>query len=157
MATRQLYGQAEIEYTPAAGYDPVVHTLAVPLLRNPSWGFQLRDNLRRWESWNADGTEREVFVLGQATSEVRALIRFENQPELLLDLLRAGLRDNVELKYRPHGPAGSEYPCLLVAVGDGAADAIQLEPDRERYAWAEWEVAVVLRRVDGGTFEGLLL
>lgn len=156
MATQQLYGAAEIEYTPVDGYDPVVHLLAVPLMINPNWGFRLTRRRRRWEGWTADGTEREVFVAGSAVSEIGALIRFENEPSALIELLRAGLEDNVVLTYRPHGLAGSDYDCLLVGIGDVAGGEISLAPDRERFSLGEYEVAVVLRRVDGGTFEGLL-
>lgn len=156
MASAHLYGLAEIEYTPAGGYDSVVHMLAVPLMINPAWGFRATRRKRRWEAWTADGTERAVFVLGTAVSEIGALIRFEDQPEELIELLRAGLEDNVELIYRPHGMAGDDYPCLLVAVGDGAGEEITLQPDRERFSLGEYEVAIVLRRVDGGTFEAIL-
>lgn len=157
MSTQQLYGLAEIEYTPvdAPSAGSVVHLLAVPLMINPSWGFQLTHRKRRWEAWNEDGTEREVFVAGSAVSEIQALIRFENEPEDLLDLLRAGLEDNVVLTYRPYGPgAYQEYDCLLVSVGDSGV--IALQPDRDRFSMGEYEVAIVLRRVDGGSFEDLL-
>src|SRR5688500_3409914 len=118
MASRALYGQAEIGYTPLEEYDEVVHLLAVPLMINPAWGFRSARRRRRWEAWNADFTEREVFVLGSAVHEIAAMIRFENQPAQLRALLRAGLEDNVPLFYRPYGPyPGDEYECLLVAVG----------------------------------------
>lgn len=154
MASRHLYGSAELEYTPAEGYDPVVHPLAVPLMINPAWGFQATRRRRRWETWSADQTVREVFVLGSGVSEIGALIRFEDEPEDLIELLRAGLDDGVTLTYRPYGPYGAEYDCLLVSVADG--DVITLQPDRERFSLGEYEVAIVLRRVDGGTFEAIL-
>lgn len=156
MATEQIYGAAEIGYTPLDSYDEVVHLLAVPLMINPAWGFRLTRRKRRWEAWTADSTERAVFVVGSEVSEIGVLIRFENQPTELIELLRAGLEDNVVLTYRPHGMAGDDFPCLLVSVGDGEADQIVLQPDRQRFTFGEYEVAIVLRRVDGGTFEGLL-
>lgn len=157
MATAQLYGLAEIGYTPLEEYDEVVHLLAVPLMINPAWGFRSTRRRRRWEAWNADFTEREVFVLGAAVHEIGAIIRFENQPDDLRELLRAGLEDNVTLHYRPYGPYGVEYDCLLIQAGDGDQDAITLLPDRERFALGEYEVSIVLRTVDGSTFESLLL
>lgn len=154
MATAHLKGAAVLAYTPIGGYE-TVHLLAVPLLRSQAWGFRSTRRRRRWEAWSADFTEREVFTLGAAVDEIAALIRFENEPDLLRTLLAVALEENATVTYYPTGMDDDGYPLKVVLV-DGAADEIVLQPDRDRFAFGEWEVALVLRRVDGGTLEGLL-
>lgn len=161
MATRHLYGEAELEYTPVdgpSGDTPVVHLLAVPLIVSPSFGFANTSRRVVWAPWNADDTEREVFTLGTRVDEITALVRFEDQPEDLHELLRAGLEDDVELVYRPYGSGAyaEEYPCKLVQAGGAGPGEVPLRPDRSRWDWREYEVQLLLRRTDGGTFRGLL-
>jgi hypothetical protein len=155
MATEHLYGDAELEYD--SGVYTVVHQLAVPLMVVPADSFQLSRGRQRWESWNADDTLREVFVLGTAVSEIQATVRMENDPEGLMQLLVAGLEEDAELTYRPHGPLGEEYPCKLVGVVGSQGGRVTLKPDRVRWSLGEYEATLVLRRVDGGTFEQLLV
>lgn len=154
MASAHLYGLAELEAD--VGVYTIVHALAVPLMISPAWGFTSTRRRQRWEAWTADGSQREVFVLGQAVHEIQALVRFENEPEQLRSILVAGLEEDATLLYRPHGPLGEEYPLKLLAAG-GAPGDVTLKPDRERFALGEWEVALVLRRVDGGDLEQLLV
>lgn len=154
MATAHLYGNAELEYDGVSG--PVVHLLAVPLMRVPGDGFQLTAGRLRWESWNAEGTEREVFTLGTEVQEVQATVRYENEPAALLELLRTALEEDAELRYRPHGGAGLEYPVKLVTVVGAPPGRILLKLDRVRWSLGEYEATLLLRRVDGGTLEGML-
>lgn len=157
MATAHLYGAAEIEYE--SGVYTVTHQLAVPLMIAPAWGFQATRQRPRWEAWTADGTERTVFTMGEVTHELQATVRFEDEPEALLALLVAGLEDDATLLYRPYGSAVSGYlelPLKLVAVVGAPAGQVLLKPDRERFAFGEYEATLQLRRVDGGDLEGLL-
>lgn len=155
MASQHLYGDAEIEYDD--GVYTVIHELAVPLTTNAlAGGFQSTHRRRRWEGWNASLREREVFTLDASVDEVVATIRFEDQPDALRDLLRAGLEQNATFIYRPTGPYGIEIDCLLVEIMGAGPDEIRIMPDRDRATLGEWEATVRLRAVNGDTFEGIL-
>lgn len=153
MSTRVYKGAAEIEYQPLVG-DAVVHLLAVPLLISPASGFTATRRRRLWTAWSADFTERETFTLGTAVDEIIGTVRFDDQPAELRELIRAGLEDDVPMIYRPHGVEGNEFPCKLVVVPGAGQDEIPLVPDRVGYA--EYTVPLLLRRVDGGTWDDLL-
>lgn len=155
MSTIARYGTATLTYTPEGAGSPVVHQLAAPLIVSQAHGFGWAEQRQRWSGWSADGRTREVFVLDSGTEEIVGTIRFEDQPGLLRTLLREALYNNVEVTY-----STEEYvniPVLVVAVEGSDGGAIALKPDRDRGAMGEWEVSVLLRRVDGGTFEDLLL
>jgi hypothetical protein len=152
MATAQLKGNAEIEYDD--GVYTVVHLLAVPLLVSPAAGFRSTRRRRLYTTWSADQRIRETFTLGEPVDEIVGTVRFDNQPTELRELIRAGLEDDAAMIYRPYGLTGDEFPCKLVATLDGDAGEIVLTPDR--VGFKEYTVGLVLRRVDGGTFESLL-
>lgn len=156
MATSQYKGTADILYTPLGGTQ-LQHLLAVPLLVTPRQGFRSTRRKRRWEVWNDDWTERETFVLGStAVDEINGIIRMDNEPAALRSLLTEALDNNVSITYRPAGASGASYPCLVVGILGAQEHEIVLTPDRDRFAFGEWQVGLHLRRVDGGTFEGLL-
>lgn len=156
MATTQIKGNWDIEYTPQGG-SSTVHTLAIPLRRAPDARFKNVRRKRRWEVWNDDFTEREVFTLGStAVDEITVVIRMDDEPDLLKDMLTEALENDVTINIRPNGSGGTSYPCKVVRIPGASSGEIPVFPDRERYAYGEYEVPMVLRRVDGGTFEGLL-
>ncbi len=154
MATRRFKGDAQITYTPLGDSSEIAHQLAVPLLLSPAQGFRPAQRQRAWRAWNATGSERVTFKLGDPVYEISATIRFDDEPNALMALLDAGLNDNVELTYWPN--SGIYFPCLLVAISGAADDEVAILPDRERFGFGEWEVSVLLRRVDGGDFSELL-
>lgn len=153
MANRIQKGAAEIEYQPLAG-PPVVHLLAVPLLVSEAAGFKATQRRKLWTGWNEDQTVRETFKLGTQVDEITGTVRFEDQPRELRELIRAGLEDDVAMTYRPYGPTGVEFPCKLVGHPGAQPGEIVLVPDRRGFK--EWKATIILRRVDGGTFDELL-
>lgn len=153
MATAHLRGTAEIEYDDGDGYG-TVHLLAVPLLVSPAAGFSATKRRRVWAIWSADETIRETFVLGTAVDEIVGEVRFENQPAEIRELVRAALEDDAALIYRPYGPGGLEFPCKLVGIPGAQPGEIPLVPDR--VGFKEYRVTLLLRRVDGGTWDDLL-
>lgn len=152
MATVQRKGAAEIEYDDGAG--GVVHLLAVPLLVSPNAEFRATRRRPLFSSWNADGTVRETFTVGEPVDEILGEVRFDDQPAQLRELIRAGLEDDADLIYRPYGPSGDEFPCKLVGQPGAQPGEIVLTPDR--VGFREYRAVLILRRVDGGTWDDLL-
>ena len=152
MATAHYKGNADILYTPLGG-TAAVHTLAIPVLISPQQGFTLRSRSRRWESWNADRTEREVFTVGDPVHEMEGWIRMDNEPASLEAMFEEALNNDVTLKYRPDG--STEYPLKILSAG-GDNGEIVITPDTERFAFGEWQCRFMARRVDGGDLSGLL-
>lgn len=150
MATRQLYGAAEIHYTDAVG--DVVHKLATPIMVNPEHGFASVTRRRRWASENIDGSVRETFVAGEAVHEISGRIRFEDDYDGLLRMLRAGIEDGVTYTYFPYGPSNPGIDCILVALPESGESDITIRPDPSRFGMGEYEVAVVLRALSGYDF-----
>lgn len=143
MATAALAGDARFEY----GAGPTTHLLAVPLK-----DVRPADPRTRHVWWSADMTTREVTNVGAAVYEIIATIRMDNEPDALKILLWNGLNGK-ELTYRTTS-GGTAFPVLLVEVV--GKDGVELDPDRDRYGFGEWEATVRLRRVDGTTLNALL-
>ena len=132
MATAALIGSATITYTPPGGAQ-VVHQLAAPLLQ-------------------IEPIDREIVTIGTGVYEIRASIRFENEPDELKALLRTAQRSDVTLYYTE---GSNIYPVRLVEVLGAGGDDTPLTPDRDRYGFGEWECRVHLRRTDGSTLDAL--
>jgi hypothetical protein len=100
--------------------------------------------------WRAVGLDERTIVtetFDGGAEEVAATIRYDGDPGSLLALLRAGAGGTV-LTYRPDlADDEVEFPVVLMNHGP----LCRIAPDRGRFAYGEWEVDVVLRRVDGGS------
>lgn len=150
MATAALRGDARIVYTAPGAGSPTTHLLALQLM-----DLEPVDAIARHEWWSADMSTRSVLTVGSGVRELYGTIRCDNQPSELKTLLRHALNSDVTLTYRLTA-AGTAYTCKLVAVVGAKPGESGVIPDRDRYGFGEWEVRVHLRRVDGGTFDGLL-
>lgn len=150
MATAALRGDAFFQFDlPVDPFGTAVHTLANPLAE-----VRTIDRRRRYDWWAEDLVNREIVFTGAGVTEIMGTIRFEDEPEDLRLMLRLALQYNMTLTYWQNGDS---YPVKLVAVvGATDADETPLDPDRDRYGYGEWECRVHLRRIDGGTLEGIL-
>jgi len=138
-------GDAAFRYNAGAGV--VTVRLQWPLFRvTPA------NSATRFEAWSLDGSSKEVVKVGSGYPEIRGTIRFHPDGIELVDLLAAGA-DGHTLTYYPSLAAGTGYPCLLVEPSGRTLEALRDSSARGRLG--EHEVAVRLRRVDGGTFAGL--
>lgn len=151
MATAHYKGSADFIYDPADASE-TVHTLAIPLLISPRSGFLNESRSQRFESWNADMTQREVFTIGDPVYEIEAVIRMDNQPALIQSMMEYALNEDVTIRYRPDG--ATEYPLKVLNAG-GENGRIVITPDTERFAFGEWQCRFRARRVDGSDFSGL--
>lgn len=156
MATKAIVGSADFTYTAQGSTSGSTHQLAAPLLISPSEGFVSRRLRRTFSAWSADLSIREVFTVGDGVDEIEGRIRFEDEPAQLRTMLKEGLENDVTLTYRPNGSTGSSYPAKLVAVDGNESGKIPLRPDRDRFPLGEYQTSIILRRVDGNDFEGLL-
>ena len=145
MATAHLLRTARFTYTPPGG-SPVVHLLALPLRE-----LEVIDSRSRYDWWSEDGTSREIVTVGPSVREMVATIRMEDQPNELRAMLRAAIENDVTLNYEPT-TGGTSYPVKVVRVlgGDGG---VQITLDRSRRGW---EARIHIRRVDGGTLDGII-
>ncbi len=112
MAGAHLKGLAEIEHQLLVG-SPNRASARRAAARLLAAGFSATVRRRLWTAWSADETVRETFVLGEAVDEIVGVVRFENQPDLLRALIRAGIEDDAAMIYRPYGPSGTAFPWQL--------------------------------------------
>lgn len=152
MATSQIKDTASITYTPIGG-TAITHLLFVPILISPRYAFERTNRRTRWSAWTSDYRIREVYSLANGAEEITGQIRFDDEPQALLDLLDSALYDNVTLTYTVDG--STTYPCKLVDLPGVNDNEIKIFPDTELFGFGRWMVPVRLRRVDGGTFDGL--
>lgn len=145
MATQALKGDARFAYDPGGG--TITHLLALPLM-----DMQPVDGQPRFEWWSANQRTREIVTIGGGVSELWGTIRMDNQPNELKDMLRAAIHEDVTVTYRETA-VGTAFPCKIVTTDSGE---VALTPDPDRGGYGEWQVRVLLRRVDGGTFDGVL-
>lgn len=150
MATRHLFGNARILWTPPGGSQETF-LLGAKLIE-----LEPMDRRARWDWWSADMTEREVVVVGSGVRDLVATIRYDDDPDGLKRMLRLALENDLTLTYHETA-GGTGFPVRLVAVvGGSGADAVHIIPDRDRWRLGEYEARVHLRRTDGGTLDGLL-
>ena len=147
-----LKGDAGFKYTLPG---PV--TVTVPL-EMPLRAIHTLDRGVRFEQWNILGSARDVIeVAGSRIREIWAAVRFHRDLAALQDLVYYGLNDTA-LSYFPSlAVPGTSFPCKLVAVATATGDAVEFPLDSARFAFAEFELRFRLRRVDGGTFNALLV
>jgi hypothetical protein len=151
MATAHLKGTPRFTYThPVDG--ATTHLLALPL--SPVREIVPSHRRERHDWWAADLVNREVVTIGGGVREVVCTIRMDNQPVELMEMLRVALEDDVTLTYE-RTTGGTGFPVRVVEIMGAQGDEIPIEPARARYGGGEWEVAVRLRRTDGGVLDGM--
>lgn len=94
-----------------------------------------------------DLTAREVVTYGGGRAQVDGLIRFHDAPQELLNVIDAGLDGDV-VTYT-HGSTHAGITCHIV-------DAGEVEPDRDRHGYGEYQVRVTLRRNGAGDWSSIL-
>lgn len=101
-----------------------------------------------------DFTAYEVVTVGSGVNEIRAVIRYEDDEPGLLDALEYGANGGT-LNYYPDtvGSPGTFYPSVLI---EPSGELIQLVRDQDLGNRGEHQIAIRLRRIDGGTYDALL-
>lgn len=141
MASPQLLGTAHFDYTSGGAQ---THNLAVPLQ-------EVRPSIRfggRWVRESLDLTNREVFETGSAY-EIVAVLRFDNEPQSLIDLLAAGA-ENITLTYDDGD--GNTFNVKMI----GLPNVITPEFDENQKALDEHRMEIRLRKTDGTAFNSAI-
>lgn len=137
-----LFDDAAFRYTDAS--QEYTHLLGSKLRR------PVADTAQVVHAWNsADLTARRVVAIGSGVEDLRAQLRYDGMTQSLRSFLAAARR-GASLEYFPSLANPSEsYPCEL--IGD---DGIELDAD---FWWNRRNaVGLHLRRIDGGSWVGLL-
>lgn len=93
----------------------------------------------------------DVVTIAGGADEVEATIRFDHAPDALRTMLVHGA-NGVVLTYYPDLAGATAYPLALMSFGD----VVEIRADRDRFVgFAEFECVVRLRRIDGGSLDGL--
>lgn len=112
------------------------------------------EHRQRFTRWSLDGTARDVVTVGSRLHEVLGTVRYQSHVAAFAKMLDHGL-SGVELTYYPSlASTLTGIPCQLVSVG-GSND-VSFGPDPDTWFRGEHTTDLVLRRVDGDTFDELL-
>lgn len=136
MAT-QIFGTAEFTYTSGGTQ---THTLAVPLQ-------QVRPSVRqkKWTRESINFANRETwYVPSGAVYEVVAVIRYDDSPQSLIDLLLAGAQD-ITVTY---DDGVTTHACKIIGLPEEITvgfDELQQTEDWHR-------IEIRLRKTDGTAF-----
>jgi hypothetical protein len=99
--------------------------------------------------WSADRTTSRRVAIGSGVSDLAALVRFDGSPQSLHDFIQAGRR-GASIEYFPSlAEPWLSFPCELV-------EASPIRSDASFWHARRFESDVVLRRVDGGSWQALL-
>lgn len=140
MAT-SLFGSAQFSYTKSGAQ---THTLAVPLQ-------QVRPVVRqrKWVRESINYATREVwYPSGGAVYEVVAVIRYDDTPQSLVDLLLAGAQD-ITVTYND---GTTNHTCKMIGLPEEITvpfDELQQTED-----WHTFEIR--LRKTDGSAFNATI-
>jgi hypothetical protein len=144
MASSRLFGNASIKWDS----DASEHVLAVPLQ-----GVLPADGSRIFRDESLDRTTFESFRIGSYLNDRVVTIRYEDQFNSLLSMLRAGIGDNKTLTYYPDvGDTGTSDDFIIVEPTE-IEDVINREQDF-RY-FEEATVQLRIRKTDGSTWNTL--
>ena len=135
MAT-QRFGTAHFDYTDSTAE---THSLAVPLQEvRPGYRFG-----GKWIRESLDLTNREVWWT-DVVYEVIAVIRYDDTPQSLIDLLIAGAK-NITVTY---DDGTNTHSCKIV----GLPNNLQVGFDEDQKAVDEHKIEITLRKTDGTAF-----
>lgn len=139
-----VQGDAGFKYTPSGGALTTV-ALGAPLKR-----LHPAQDETHFVRESLDKSVREVTTIGSGVYEITATIRFADDPQDLLDMLKHGRRGRT-LAYFPSLAVGTSYDCLLIQAGPA-----ELAPDPDLYGAGMYTTTVRLRRTSGATWEVIL-
>jgi hypothetical protein len=145
MASQSLYSW----YDPIISYAAVEFKLAVPLRFE-----RVADVKWRRVVDSIDRTNREILTIGSKVEEVDCVIRYDDDPGGLRDMLEAGADGTNNLSYLPSKSAGGTAIVLQVLIG---TDRVTIEPDPDTYVSHGHWTARFRARVVSGTLDTVLV
>lgn len=143
-------GNASFQYTDHDGATQTVN-LHWPIELAPRQEFRVGVNVRRYSRTSLDLTTTEVARIGDGVDEIIGRVRYHSDAAELKKFLRHAA-DGVPLTYTT---GGTDYPCEAVLEDRSGLNPVT--GDSDEWFTTNWEVATLrLRRVDGGSFDGLI-
>lgn len=156
----RAFGVTVLDVTTAGGYvktcgDAIAwdgssvqtHELRVPLQK-----ILLAGSVYRVARESADKKVREVTSIGSGVNEITALVRYEDSPSELNEMIRAGVR-GFPLVYIPDDTdLDTAYEMELLEPGESWVQQM----DEHWVVFQETSLPVRLRRMDGGNLSGLV-
>lgn len=97
-----------------------------------------------------DLTARDVFTYGSGAYELTTVVRFADDPQGLLDLVRAGAENTTLTLYPDVTDSGVSYTVNLVAPVNAKA----IERDAQTAVLGDFQVALRFRQTDQSVFTG---
>ncbi len=121
-----------------------VHVLSTPL-RNVVPGF----SRPTYRAESLDRTVIEALTVGSGAHELVGEVRYDDNPESLVEMLRAGAQ-NITLNYYPDARDATQViPCKLITPVGPQIDAVL---DAQRGSFGDGAVTIRLRRTDQHPF-----
>lgn len=149
MANTIKIGNAGFKYTEIIGGANITFNLAAPLRKMRPIRTETRFKVTALDN----KTSEVITISGSEVEEIVGIIRYEDDPPGLLDMLNEGANGAILTYYPDLSTPGENYPAELV---EPSGNNIQLELDRDFGRLGLREVEIRLRRIDGGNFDNLL-
>jgi len=132
----QRFGTTKFTWTDGGAKE---HTLAVPLQQvRPS------ARLKKYERDSINGASHEVWSFGTGVYEVVGVIRYDDAPQSLIDLLLAGAR-GIAVSYYDDT---NTHACYII----GLPEVIDVGFDDDQIPLDEHKIEIRLRKTDGSAF-----
>lgn len=122
-----------------------VHLLSVPLRDIEPAHSQVR-----YASDSLDRSTREVLTIGNGAHEFIGTVRYDDHPQSLVDLIRAGANNTTVTYYPDLADPQTAFACKLIEPSDPRAAV-----DGQRQGFGEAMVTLRLRRTDQSSFQPL--
>lgn len=144
MATEQIFGSWKLESLGSSNQVLVSHDLAIPLQKVRPKSFD-----RAWTSESLDGTTFHTIQVGSSLNERTVMIRYEDDPENLVDLLRDVIVEKKTL--RIDDGLGNTDDVKVVEPGvQEWREQFEEAADFETYQ--EFDFRMTVRKTDGSNF-----
>jgi len=123
-----------------------VHRLSVPLREvQPAFTQQT------YTAESLDKTAIQTYTIGSGAHEFVGTVRFDDDPQSLLDLIAAGAQGTNLTYYPDLADPGAVYTCQLVSPRDASDLGVGQDPERGK-AFGEGSVTLRLRQTDQSRF-----
>ena len=130
------------------GDDPVIKYLAVTF--KLAQKLQFADSTAakaRFAADSIDRSNREIITVGASVEEHTIIIRYDDEPQGLKEMLEAGA-DGTQLDYYPSLGGGTNFSFIVIT----GSDQITITPDPDRHrSHGEWMATARIRMVGGDT------
>lgn len=122
------------------------------LLREPLRELRPAHTQSQYVAESLDKTNRAVFTVGEGADELVGRIRYADNPQGLLDVIKAGSKGRTIVYIPDTADADVRYSCLLIEPNSPAT--LGMDPDRG-VTFGDLDVDIRLRKTDETPFLGV--